>query len=420
MADPVAGERATRERLLGWYRRNRARSRQIFELLDPSAYETRPAGWQRPVAFYEANLAAFTVNTYIRVGLGWPGVDDRLDRLFAGDDAAAEQPSNWPSRGEVLEYAARADAILADALADAPLAIDDRPAMRRGQALFAALEREAMRHEALLAKWHQLPYEMKRRPRDYAVTPGGSAPPPFRVRVPAGRARLGAMRDEIPFGWDNEFPAHEIHVPAFDLDTYNVTNEAYLAFVEAGGAAPAFWRRRDGRWFWRGQFEEIPLPPSWPVYVTRTDAEAYARWSGGRLMSEAEFHRAAYGSPGGPERPQPWGSEAANATRGNLDFLSFDPLPVGTFPHGASAFGVRDLVGNGWEWTATSFGPFPGFEPMAACPQHSVPFFAGAHAVLKGASPVTARELARRSFRHWAPPDEPWVYATFRCAYELP
>jgi gamma-glutamyl hercynylcysteine S-oxide synthase len=88
---------------------------------------------------------------------------------------------------------------------------------------------------------------------------------------------------------------------------------------------------------------------------------------------------------------------------------------VASYPAGASAWGVHDLVGNGWEWTSTQFDGFPGFEPLSSYPVYSTDFFDGKHYVLKGASPVTARELIRASFRNWFRPNYPHVYATFRC-----
>ena len=162
-------------------------------------------------------------------------------------------------------------------------------------------------------------------------------------------------------------------------------------------------------------FEEVALPAEWPAYVSHAEASAYARWKGRRLVTEAEFHRAAYGSPSG-ERAQPWGDEAPDATRGHFDFGGFDPVPVGSFPAGASAWGVHDLVGNGWEWTSTIFAPFDGFSPMASYPEYSADFFDGQHYVMKGASPATAKELVRRSFRNWFRGNYPYVYAKFRTA----
>ena len=134
-------------------------------------------------------------------------------------------------------------------------------------------------------------------------------------------------------------------------------------------------------------FEEIPLPLAWPVYVSQAEAAAFARWKGRRLPTEAEYHRAAYGSPGGAEREFPWGAAPPQPAHGNFDFQSWEPVPAGARPAGASAWGVHDLVGNGWEWTASEFAPFPGFAAMPSYPEYSAEFFDGRHVVLKGASP---------------------------------
>jgi formylglycine-generating enzyme required for sulfatase activity len=245
------------------------------------------------------------------------------------------------------------------------------------------------------------------------VDPGES-----QVSVPAGIATLGTRPDEYPFAWDNERQPHDVEVSAFAIDAHNVTNAQFMAFVDAGGyrdarwwrpedcawvrsesiAHPRFWESTDGRWYWRAMFERVPLPPHWPVYVTWAEASAYASWRGMRLMTEPEYHRAAVGS-----------------SPVNVDFARWDPVPVGSQPDAASVFGVHDLVGNGWEWTATPFAPFTGFQPLASYPEYSADFFDDGHFVMKGASPVTASGLIRPGFRNWFRPRYPYVYATFRC-----
>jgi ergothioneine biosynthesis protein EgtB len=283
--------------------------------------------------------------------------------------------------------------------------------------------------------WHRLTFDQKRRPAGYAPRVEGASPASSWVQIPPGCATLGVERGSIPFGWDNEFPAFASEVPAFSIERHNVTNERFLEFVEAGGyrdsqwwrtddwawvqresiGHPLFWEQHDGRWHWRGMFELVPLPPAWPVYVSHAEASAYARWRGARLPSEAEFQRAAFGSPDG-ERPHPWGAEAPTSAHGVFDFSSWDPEPAGSHPKGASAWGVEDLVGNGWEWTSTPFAPFRGFQPMASYPEYSADFFDGEHFVMKGASAATARDLLRPTFRNWFRARYPYVYATFRCA----
>jgi formylglycine-generating enzyme required for sulfatase activity len=261
--------------------------------------------------------------------------------------------------------------------------------------------------------------------------------PAFSFNTLVKRA-LGGDRDTIPFGWDNEFAFTSADVEAFSIERHDVTNAAFLAFVEAGGYEsprwwtpddwawvqhervrhPLFWEREGSDWYWRGMFDLIPLPLAWPAYVSQAEASAYARWRGARLPTEAEFQRAAFGAPDRQERRHPWGDAEPSARHGVFDFSSWDPEPAGSHPAGASAWGVEDLVGNGWEWTSTVFAPYAGFRAMGSYPEYSTDFFDGEHFVMKGASPATARELIRPSFRNWFRARYPYVYATFRCVKE--
>ena len=398
---------------LSRFRESRRRTKRLFEIPRAECYYSRPIPLRNPIVFYEGHFPAFAVNTLIKLVLKQPGIDENFETLFARgidpeDEASAKSPTDlWPTRQRVQEYGARADAMIEQAMSEArfedPLAIEARANI---------LEHELMHQETLLYMFHNMRYEEK------AVVSSrlsvvGSVMNEF-LAIPDGRATLGQSENE--FGWDNEFPQHVVDVPAFSIQRFNVTNGEYLDYMRATGApAPHFWLRKDDQWFWRGMFELTPLPLSWPVYATQDEASAYAKWLGARLPSEAEYHRAAFGTPAGEERRHPWGDAPPDATRGNFDFISWEPVPVGSFPAGASAWGVHDLVGNGWEWTSTVFAGFEGFQPMKSYPQYSIDFFDGKHFVLKGASPATSRDLVRRSFRNWFRPNYPYVYATFRC-----
>ena len=429
-----------RESLAGWYLRNRARSEALFDAVRPEAYESRPIALRNPICFYEGHLPAFAVNTLLKRGLGDPALDSGYETLFErGIDPDSERSvptgaSAWPSRIAIRSYAAAADRGVLEAFAHRDIVDPGNPVLARGLAAFTVLEHEPMHQETLLYMCHRLPFDRKIRPPGLEPPRiGGEPAPRRRIRVPAGSATLGAGEEET-FAWDNERLRHVVDVPAFSIDAASVTNRDYLEFVEAGGYEdeslwdadawrwrsedgirhPSFWESHRGLWFWRGMWDLVPLPMAWPVYVTQAEASAFALWKGRRLPTEPEYHRAAFGTPQGIERRHPWGDDPPDATRGNFDFASWDPAPVGSFPRGASAWGIEDLVGNGWEWTSTPFGPFEGFEPMASYPQYSADFFDGKHFVLKGASPATARELVRPSFRNWFRATYPYVYAKFR------
>ena len=410
-----------RDALADWYKRNRARSARLFALIAPDAYYDHPIPLRHPFAFYEGHLPAFSFLIVNERGLGETPVDPRLEKIFERgidpatlDDAARHARSHWPDKKEVEAFGRACDERVLAAIAQARLVDPDVPMLARGQAVYTALEHEPMHHETLVYLIHQLHNDKKRPVRQTHR----DTPPPKNdtVEVGAGTATLGARRDAVPFGWDNEFDEHHVAVDAFGVQRFPVTNGDYREFVKAGAALPPFWIERDGEFRLRGVFEELPLPLSWPVYARHADAQAYASWKGTRLMTEAEYHRAAFGAPGGGERAFPWGDESPQAVHGNFGFERYDPEPVDAHPAGVSAWGIHDLIGNGWEWTGTPFAPFAGFEPMASYPQYSADFFDGKHFVMKGASPVTTPELIRRSFRNWFFDDYPYMYAKFRLA----
>ena len=305
--------------------------------------------------------------------------------------------------------------------------------------LNVAIEHRLMHAETLAYMLHQLPAGAK----DCAagLSPHGFSSSPAADRCAddrysgGRRPRWGFREDANRLAGTTSLKIIRSQVPAFAIDAYKVTNGEFLKFVREGGyddqrfwsdsdwawikeqniGHPRFWRERQGQWFYQGMFEEVPLPLDWPVYVSHAEAAAYARFVGKSLPTEAQFHRAAYGTPEGVERAYPWGDAPPDVGRGNFDFQRWDPVAVGSYPGGRSAFGVEDALGNGWEWTSSLFAPFPGFEPFPFYRGYSANFFDGKHYVMKGASPRTAACMLRRSFRNWFQPHYPFVYASFRC-----
>jgi iron(II)-dependent oxidoreductase len=272
-----------------------------------------------------------------------------------------------------------------------------------------------------------------------AEDPAWSAGPlPGDVEVPGGTFMLGAAPDE-PFVFDNEKWAHPVEIAPFRIARAPVTNAELAGFVDAGGYAerefwseegwrwreaeglshPRYWRPADGAWELRRFDRWMHLPPHEPViHVSWHEAQAYCRWAGRRLPTEAEWEAAAAGEPGAEgnlaptKRRFPWGDAPPDASRANLDGHALRPVDVAAFPAGESAFGCRQMIGNVWEWTETTFAPYPGFTPDMYR-DYSQPLF-GITRVLRGGAWATRGRMLRNTWRNYYEPHRNDVFAGFR------
>ncbi len=420
----------TRRGLLSQLKAARSRSDELFSVIHDEALYERPIPERHRVVFYLGHLEAFDWNLICTGLFGMHSFQPEFDRLFAfgidptNGNLPQDQTRDWPREPEIIRYNAR----VRDSV-DACLnrASDDL-------LFWVAVEHRLMHVETLAYMLHWLPYSMKKsQPVSVAANERHISNRP--VNIPSGEAKLGLPRNGSAFGWDNEFDEHEVPVPEFAIDEYKVTNAEYLEFVSSGGYQerkfwtsdawtwittsgiehPRFWKKQGDGWVCPTIFADVAFQPSWPVYVSHAEAEAFARWKGKSLPTELQFHRAAFGTPNGIERPYPWGNDQPALKHGNFDFNGWTPVPVDAHPAGTSAFGVAGLVGNGWEWTSTLFGPFEGFKAFDFYPGYSADFFDGKHYVMKGGSARTASLLLRRSFRNWFQPHYPNIYASFRC-----
>ncbi len=376
----------------------RARTDELFALVRPDAIYDRPIAERHRVIFYLGHVEAFDWNLLRAWKPDVRRFHAEFDRLFAfGIDPPpgqlpSDQPRDWPGVPEVAEYNGRVRTEFD--------AVFDRLPEQLGH---VAVEHRLMHAETFAYILHNMEYRKKVAPQNGAPYDGQvDTVRPRMVDFTSGKVQVGLPEDQ-GFGWDNEFQAHCVDVPAFSIGKYKVTNGEYLEFVRQGAAPPFFWNDGESEWRYRGMFQEAPLPLDAPVYVTHDEAEAYAKWRGMRLPSEPEFQRAA--SNGG--------------VSSNVDFRYWDPIAVNADEAADTAgpqqsAGPQQMVGNGWEWTSTVFAPFPGFEPMPFYTNYSEPFFDGAHYVLKGGSPRTAACMLRPSFRNWFRPAYPYLYSTFR------
>jgi iron(II)-dependent oxidoreductase len=313
------------------------------------------------------------------------------------------------------------------------------------------LEREpdypALRYFAELAAAHE---EMHCEAFTYTRQTLGYAPPRFAapaapaggawpgdVQVAGGEFLLGAQAGS-GFVFDNEKWAHRVELAPFSLARTAVTNGEFAAFVDdrgyerrelwcnagwqwrvnAAARAPVYWVRQEGQWMQRVYDRIAPLAlHAALIHVNWFEADAWCRWAGRRLPSEAEWEQAAATTPSDPagtrgKRTYPWGEDAPDAGRANLYSVCSTTSDVAAFAAGDSAWGCRQMLGNAWEWTADWFNPYPGFvrDPYQ---EYSEPWF-GNHKVLRGGCHATSASLLRNTWRNFYTPERRDVFAGFR------
>ncbi|MGQ0617234.1 MAG: selenoneine synthase SenA [Acidimicrobiia bacterium] len=259
------------------------------------------------------------------------------------------------------------------------------------------------------------------------------------VEVPGSTLLLGASR-AMPFAYDNEKWAHPVTVAPFAMARSCVTEDQFRHFVDDGGYRrpelwdrqgrawrdragaqhPVYWRPVGGDWERRHFDEWSALGRDRPVvHVNWYEADAFARWAGRRLPTEAEWELVATGGPGAhrlDRKPRfPWGDDEPTPAQANVGWSRAGPVDAGSFGGGDDGDGCRHLIGNVWEWTATTFEPYPNFEPDAYR-ENSEQFF-GSRKVLRGGSWASPARLLRTTLRNYFTPERRDVFAGFRtCA----
>ncbi|MFJ3444923.1 ergothioneine biosynthesis protein EgtB [Streptomyces sp. NPDC086081] len=369
----------------------------------------------------------------LRAVAGQEAIRPEIDSLYdAFEHPRAERPKlPLLSPTEARGYAADVRARALDVLERAAL-----HGTRLTEAAFAfgMIAQHEQQHDETMLITHQL------RTGPAALTAPDPEPVPLftgpsEVLVPGGPFTMGTS-DE-PWALDNERPAHRREVAPFYIDTTPVTNAAYQAFIEDGGytdprwwapkgwahirthgiGAPLFWRRDGGQWLRRRFGVTEVVPPDEPVvHVCWYEADAYARWAGRRLPTEAEWEKAARHDPAaGRSRRYPWGDADPGPEHANLGQRHLRPAPAGSYPAGESPLGVRQLIGDVWEWTASDFLPYPGFRAFPY-KEYSEVFFGSEHKVLRGGSFAVDAVACRGTFRNWDYPIRRQIFSGFRTA----
>ncbi|MDP9484951.1 MAG: ergothioneine biosynthesis protein EgtB [Actinomycetota bacterium] len=348
-----------------------------------------------------------------------------------------ERPSlNLLDRRDAGLYLDAVRKAVLEALEEADLDGDD-PLLAGGFVYHMILQHEAQHNETMLQTLQLMRGRGYRPERQVELPTGGSAGDEM-VHIPGGPFIMGTEDRSVAL--DNERGAHEVDLPGFYMGATPVTNRQYLEFMEDGGyERPELWDRKGFEWikeqkistpkhwyqtephsWWTERFGfDEPLRMDAPVvHVSWYEADAYARWAGKRLPTEAEWEKAASWDPKTEtKRLFPWGDEPPTpaSARANLDQLAFSTSAVGAYPAGASAYGVLDTVGNVWEWTASEFTGYPGFESFPYR-EYSEVFFDSGYRVLRGGSWATRPVAIRNTFRNWDHPIRRQLFCGFRCS----
>jgi iron(II)-dependent oxidoreductase len=432
------------------------------QLLGPRLAIVNPLLW-------EIGHVAWFQEKWVLRRRGEPSVLERADSLY--DSSAIPHDTRWdlplPSRRETLAYMERVLERIAERLGGGARDPEGEEAYFHLLALF----HEDMHDEAFTYTRQTLGYPRPRLGTETTADPEnleksgggarrgdahaggaaaggeprGAASQAADVEIRGGRFMLGAAREQ-PFVFDNEKWAHPVQVDPFAMARRAVSQRQFAEFVDDGGYErpdlwsaegwewrrreeahhPLYWRREPGGGWQRRHFDRwVGLEDDLPVlHVNAHEAEAYCRWAGRRLPTEAEWELAAAGAPGaarasgraeGSKRLYPWGDSPPDPARANLDWRAGGCVPVGALPAGDSPFGCRQMIGNVWEWTASVFEPYPGFvaDPYR---DYSRPWF-GTHRVLRGGCWATRSRLIRNTWRNFYTPDRRDVWAGFRtCA----
>jgi gamma-glutamyl hercynylcysteine S-oxide synthase len=443
--------------------RSRARSIGLTtQVLDEPELLAQHSRLMSPLVWDLAHVGNYEELWLLREAAGVAAMRPELDDIY---DAFEHPRATRPSLpllppAEAADYLGLVRRKVLDALDRLPLQAGSEPPTRGGAArsggvalegrtggraprsglleagfVFGMVLQHEHQHDETMLATHQLRRGDPVFPATDALPSPAALVTSAEVLVPAGPFTMGTSTDR--WALDNEGPAHQVELASYHIDTVPVSNAAYRAFVEAGGyddqrlwspagwrwrcesgkRSPAFWVREGGTWLRRRFARVEPLPEDEPVqHVCWFEADAYARWAGRRLPTEAEWEKAASWDPATRTKTRfPWGDDAPTDEHANLGQTRFRPAPAGSFPRGASPCGALQMVGDVWEWTATEFTGYPGFRSFPYR-EYSEVFFDDGYRVLRGGCWATDPLACRTTFRNWDHPIRRQIFAGFRTA----
>jgi iron(II)-dependent oxidoreductase len=432
----------TKQRLSRGLDRVRSRTFSMTDALNNDDLHGQFNPLMSPLVWDMGHIANFEEYWLLRELGGQEAHDVERDAMYNPFDNPRWVRGDLPllDRDEATEYlhSVRREV---DLVLDHADIIDGPPLAHGGYAFEMTIQHEAQHQETILQALNLRedldPYDLssaRRLPRPRSVDPVE------RVRIEGGPFVMGT--NDRRSAYDNERSAHLVHVDTFNIDKFPVTNARFAEFIDADGYERSEFWTRDG-WSWRkGVDHQAPqgwhpdgaggwtqlmvgalrdLDPKEPViHISFWEAEAFATWAGGRLPTEAEWEKVASAVPNSERtRTYPWGDQPPTREHANIGQLGWGPAPVGSYPLGASAYGVEQLLGDAYEWTSSRFLPYPGYSTFPY-PEYSEVFFEDEeYRVLRGASWATAPSVVRNTFRNWDYRQRRQIFAGARVAWDV-
>jgi 5-histidylcysteine sulfoxide synthase len=442
---PLHLDTCSREAILSYFQNSWELENTLMEtILEAETFYVNPDPLRNPLIFYLGHSAVFYINKLRQVDLLDKPIHKKHELLFemgvdpqtADELNAAISHLQWPELLDVWDYRNQAYEIISKTIQQAPL----NPPIHQNHPLWAlmmGIEHQRIHFETSSMIIRQLPTENVERPQNWQYAPSNChIDQNEMVEVAGGLVEVGKPQNSPFYGWDSEYGHRQVKVEPFSASQYMITNAEFKDFVSVGGYEnPDYWHRESWRWrtefninhpkFWipnhggykyRAMFDEIELPLDWPVEVNHYEAIAYCRWRGKgvRLMSEAEWNLATYGT----SKTEEQSVESKTIDDYNLNLKFGSPSPVGLLRQSQSPSGLYDLRGNVWEWLNDNFNPLPGFKPHFLYEDNAAPFFDSQHQMMLGGAWVTNGTEALKYYRNWFRPSF-YQHAGFRIAKDL-
>ena len=422
---------AKRDELKSYFKQTRAEYESLFSLInDNSAYYLRPERLRHPLIFYFGHTASFYINKLILGKFITKRVNSQIEAICAVgvDEMSWDDLNNehydWPSVAEVKSYRQQVAEQVENLIDTMPLSL---PITQDSLAwiILMGCEHERIHLETSSVIIRMLPLRYLSAVEPWSTCQKTETSPINEfVPIKGKLVQFGKPNVDDTFGWDNEYGADQLQVNDFHTSKYLVSNQEYLAFVEAKGyEKPEYWTEEGQHWlsftkatmpnFWflkfnddglevywqRNLLNEIPLPLNWPVEVNYLEARAFCHWKNTqskdpekqfiRLLTEAEWLCLRDNVEGDLLN---W-----RETPGNLNRLGVaSSCPVDQFEHK----GLFDIVGNVWQWTESTIDGFHGFDVHPLYDDFSTPTFDGKHNLIKGGSWISSGNEAMKHSRY--------------------